>query len=84
MEKFSSRYGDLGRKSRVLDNRGIWPSFSYEHIEIFYEEKSRESRSRKLSQTGWPGLYEEALSEFGSPKEVSVFWSRTCEFRARN
>ena len=29
----------------------------------FYKEKSGEARSRKPSQPGWPGSYEEALSQ---------------------
>jgi len=44
----------------------------------FYEEKSGEARSRKPSQPGWPGSYEEALSLEGfAPKDAlgkRSFW----------
>ena len=41
--------------------RDYQPDLTYEHIEFFYEGNIGEARSRKLSQPGWPGSYEEVL-----------------------
>ena len=38
------------------------PALSYEHIENFYKGFRGEARSRKPSQPGQPGSYEEAHS----------------------
>ena len=60
-----------GHRARVF----IWENFhpGYRDLGLpliwahryFYREKSGEARSRKPSQPGWPGSYEEALNHTG-------------------
>ena len=52
-------FRELGHKNRDLGNRAS-PA-SHVNTSKFYEGKSDEARSRKLSQPGWLGSYEEAL-----------------------
>ena len=60
-ENFHPGYRDLGRKIRDLGNRASPASLISEHIDFFTKKKIGDVRSRKPSQLGFPGSYEEAL-----------------------
>ena len=62
---FQLGYRDLGRKNRDLGNRARPPSHM-KTPKFFCKEESGEARSRKPSQPGRPGSYEEALRAMGS------------------
>ena len=52
----------------------------------FYKEKSGEARSRKPSQPGWPGSYEEALMDilkYSSATKCAFIWFLNCQLTLR-
>ena len=59
-QNFQPAYRDLGWK-KPRSREPSQPALSYEHIENFYKGFRGEARSRKPSQPGQPGSYEEAL-----------------------
>ena len=61
-KNFQLGYRDLGRKNRDLGNRASPPSHMNTHRN-FCKEKSGEARSRKPSQSGRPGSYEDAFKQ---------------------
>jgi len=70
-ENFHPGYRDLGRKTRDLGNQTSLAS----HMNTSKWKKERKrskARSRKPSQPGWLGLYEEALSLDLSKKNRAV------------
>ena len=66
-ENFYPGYRDLGRKNRDLGNRAS-PASHMKTSKIL-QGKSGEARSRKPSQPGWPGSYEEALTRVTETKK---------------
>ena len=61
MTKFPARL-PISRLEKPRSREPSQPALSYEHIENFYKGFRGEARSRKPSQPGQPGSYEEAHS----------------------
>ena len=70
-ENFHPGYRDLGCKNGDLGKQASPASHIWTH-RYFYKEKSGEGRSRKPSQPGWRGSYEEALSWKGFQNETKT------------